>query len=104
MAAAVRRVVADAAPASNVEALGFVVDVGELGEVGVFRADPPAGRHLLAVLGVIGEQGAEYAAVPDVSAALAHGEYHADAGAVAIRPARGPTGWKARSPTAKAIR
>ncbi len=92
IAAAVQRVAAHCAPASNVEAFAERVDVGELGAVVAFRPEGARTRHAVAVLGVTGEQGERYADEADAAAGLGRGRYRARGGDLELRPARGPTG------------
>lgn len=89
---AVQRVVAHAAPASNVEAHNEQVHVGELGAVVAFRPEGVRTRHLVAVLGITGEQGDRYADESDPTAGLGRGRYRTRGGELELRPGRGPTG------------
>ncbi len=90
--AAIQRIVAHAVPASNVEAYGERVNLGELGAVVAFRPEGLRTRHLVAVLGVTGEQGGRYVPEADPTAGVARGRYRERTGSLEIRPARGPTG------------
>jgi hypothetical protein len=92
VAAAVQRVVAHCAPASNVEAFAERVDVGELGAAVAFRPEGARSRHLVAVLGITGEQGGRYVDEADPAAGLGRGRYRARGGDLELRPGRGPTG------------
>jgi hypothetical protein len=89
--AAVQRVVAHAAAASNVEAHNERVDVGELGAVVAFRPEGARTRHLVSVLGITGEQGDRYVDEGDPAAGLGRGRYRTRGGDLELRPARGPT-------------
>jgi hypothetical protein len=92
VAHAIQRVEVNCVTASNVEAWSEQVIFGRAGTVVSLAPEGRADRHVMAILGVVGEAGTAYAEESDVSAPLAHGRYRYRAGTLEFRPARNPAG------------